>query len=124
MRKIVERSEARYETYEVPFGKSYKWQPAHIVLQCSCGEKVILTKASSATVIICRRCGAEHTGFVQDALEQEEEVRLPDTHSHPWLHDAQDRAQQHLRDEAVFPNYSPWHYNDITAGSAHEQREE
>jgi hypothetical protein len=108
--KIIERVEARYEAREVPFGKVYEWHPAHVVFECDCGERLILTAVSTTTAC---SCGARLSGFVHDL--QEREGRLPDRLTHPWFYDAQARAQQRLRDEAAFPEGSPWRYNDITA---------
>ena len=114
MWRIIERGEARYETHDVPFGRTYKWHPAYIVLECSCGENVTLTKTTSSTVI-CRRCGADHSDVIYDIREQEQ-VQLQDEEiSHPWFHDTQAQAEQHLRDEATYPKGSPWRYNDVTS---------
>ena len=113
--KIIERVEAHYELREFPFGKVYEWHPAHLVLECDCGEKLILTPTSSTiTTSSCSRCGAELDvdGFVRDIKEHE--GRLPDRLTHPWFYDAQVRADQRLRDEAAYPEGSPWRYNDIT----------
>lgn len=109
MAQIIERVEARYEAREVPFGKVYEWHPAYVVLKCDCGEQLILTAASPNTAC---RCGTRLGGFVHDM--QEHEDRLPDRFTHPWFYDAQARAQQRLRDEATYPEGSPWRYNDIT----------
>jgi hypothetical protein len=110
MAQIIEHVEAHYETREVPFGKVYEWRPAHVILECDCGEKLTLT--ANSTMTTCG-CGAEVGGFVQDLKERE--GHLPDKLTHPWFHDAQVRAQQHLRDEAAYPEGSPWRYNDITS---------
>jgi hypothetical protein len=113
MMQIIERVEAHYEAREVPFGKGYEWHPAHLVLECDCGEKLILT-ATSTTITTCGRCGADLDvdGFVHDLKERA--GRLPDKLTHPWFHDTQVRAQQRLRDEASYPKGSPWRYNDVT----------
>jgi hypothetical protein len=108
--KIIERVEARYETREVPFGKVYEWHPAYVVLECDCGEQLILTATS--TITGCP-CGARLGGFVYNLRERED--RLPDRLTHPWFYDSQSRAQQRLRDETTYPEGSPWRYNDITA---------
>ncbi len=111
MTRIIERVEARYESREVPFGKIYEWRPAHVALECDCGERLILTAASTNTA--CGRCGAPLGGFVHDM--QQHEDRLPDSLTHPWSYDARARARQRLRDEAAYPEGSPWRYNDVTA---------
>ena len=110
MQKIIEHVEAHYESRELPFGKVYVWHPAHVTLECDCSERLVLTANSPMTTC---GCGAEVGGFVQDLKERES--HLPDKLTHPWYHDAQVRAQQHLRDEGAYPEGSPWRYNDITS---------
>jgi hypothetical protein len=109
MAHIIERVEARYEAHEVAFGKVYEWHPAHVALECDCGEQLILT-ATSPT-IACR-CGAHHGDIVHDI--QEREGYLPDRLTHPWFYDAQAWARQHQQDEVAYPEGSSWRYNDIT----------
>ena len=112
MVQIIERVEAHYESREVPFGKTYEWHPAYVALACDCGEQLILTATS--TITTCRRCGSDLGSFVDDIKECE--GRLPDERTHPWLHDARARAEQHQQDEAAYAEGSPWRYNDITGG--------
>jgi hypothetical protein len=112
MVKILERVQAHYEAREVPFGKTYEWHPAHVALECDCGEKLILTATDTMTA--CRRCGADLATFVHDVKERE--GCLPDKLTHPWFYDAKERAHQHRQDEAAYPEGSPWRYNDITGG--------
>jgi hypothetical protein len=33
MVKIIERVQAHYESREMPFGKTYEWHPAYLVLE-------------------------------------------------------------------------------------------
>ena len=114
MVQIVERVEAHYESREVPFGRVYEWHPAYVALECACGEQLILT-ATSSTTITCRRCGAEFGAFVYEIKERE--GHLSNELTHPWVYDAHACAQQRLRDEAAYPEGSPWRYDDITADS-------
>jgi hypothetical protein len=110
MAQITKRVEAHYESSELPFGKVYEWHNAYIALECDCGEKVTLTATS--TITTCSQCGADLGALVHDIQERED--HLPDELTHPWLYDAQVRADQRLRDEAAYPEGSPWRYNDIT----------
>ena len=110
MTRIIERVEAHYESREVPFGKTYEWHPAYVALECDCGERLTLTSISAITRC---RCGADYGPLVRDIREQERQLREKVTH--PWHHDAREREEQHLRDEAAYPKDSPWRYNDITA---------
>ena len=117
-RKITERGEGHYETKEIPFGRTYEWHPAYITLECDCGEKVTVT-ATSSTTITCRRCGADHSASIHDV--QEREGQRTDKTAHPWLHDSQTQDEQHLRDEAAYPEDSSWRYNDVTSDNTNEE---
>lgn len=108
--KIIERVEARYEAREVPFGKVYEWHPAYVAVECECGERLVITAASTTTAC---PCGTRLGCLVRDL--QEWEGHLPDRLTHPWFYDAQARTQQRLRDDADYPEGSPWRYDDITA---------
>ncbi len=109
MTRIIERVEAHYESREVPFGKTYEWHPAYVTLECDCGEELTLT--STSTITRCH-CGTDHGAVVHDIRERE--GRLREKVTHPWHHDARERKEQHLRDEAAYPGDSSWRYNDIT----------
>lgn len=71
-----------------------------------------------STITTCE-CGADHSAFIRDIRERE--GRLRDEVTHPWLHNAQDHAEQHLRDEAAYPKDSPWRYNDITSDNTNNE---
>ena len=111
MPQIIESIEAHYSTLEVPFGRVYSWHQAHVVLECDCGEKHTFTGTSAITTC---RCGADYGALVHDIRLRERQ--LPDQDEHPWFHDEQSQADQHLRDEAAYPEDSPWRYNDVTSG--------
>jgi hypothetical protein len=61
------------------------------------------------------RCGTDYGAVVRDIRVRE--GRLREKATHPWRHDARERAEQHLQDEVAYPKDSPWRYNDITAGN-------
>ena len=65
---ILERVQAHYESRELPFGKVYEWCPAHVALECDCGEKVTLSATSTTTT--CSRCGAELGTFVNEMAQE------------------------------------------------------
>ncbi len=64
-------------------------------------------------------CGADHSAFIRDIRERE--GRLREEVTHPWLHNTQNRAEQHLRDEAAYPEDSPWRYNNITSDNTNDE---
>jgi hypothetical protein len=109
MTKIIGRVEGQYEVHEAPFSRTYEWHPAYVTLECDCGEELTLSSTSPAS--ICR-CGTNHSAVIQDI--QAREGRLRDEVTHPWQHDTKEQTQQHLRDEAAYPESSPWRYNDVT----------
>ena len=123
MTKVIEIIKAQYDTLEVPFGRSYRWHQAHVTLECECGEKPTFkmsTLTGSRAVCVC---GADLTA---DDIQEQLQGHQPEVHGqlledyeathHPWLHDPQSQAEQHLRDEAAYPEGSPWSYNDVTSG--------
>jgi hypothetical protein len=112
MTRIIEDRKAHYETHEVPFGRSYEWQPERIIFECDCGQRSTVT-ATSPTNTRCHQCGADN-GVVVRGIRRRE-YRLPDETIHPWLHDAREQEEQHHRDETAYPKDSPWRYNDITS---------
>src|SRR5919199_1659925 len=109
MTKIIGRVEGQYEVHEAPFSRTYEWHPAYVTLECDSGEELTLSSTSPAS--ICR-CGTNHSAVIQDI--QAREGRLRDEVTHPWQHDTKEQTQQHLRDEAAYPESSPWRYNDVT----------
>ena len=119
MTRIIEDNEAHYQTREVPFGRLYEWHPEHIIVECGCGESFTLS-ATSSTTTTCR-CGTE-LGAILRNIERHAETPQSDKIRHPWLYDAQEQADQHLHDEATYPEDSPWRYNDVTAGLGDERR--
>ena len=110
MTKIKVRCEGHYEVKEAPFSRTYKWHPSHVTLECDCGEELTLSGTSPAS--ICR-CGTDHSAIIRDIQEREGRLRDEEA-TRPWQHDAKEQTQQHLRDEAAYPEGSPWRYNDVT----------
>ena len=126
--RVIEVLEEHYELQEVPFGRSYTWCPECIVVECDCGERLTFELSAIIGLFAVCECGADLTNEIQEKLEvYRPEVRgqgLEDyepTH-HPWLHDTEAQSQQHLRDEAAYPEGSPWRYNDITSRGPEDER--
>ena len=119
MSKIIESVEAHYETLEVPFGRIYHWEQAHVTLECDCGE--ILTFSGTSAIVTCCRCGAAYGALVRDIRYREE--HLGDEDEHPWRYDLQSQEAQHLRDEAAYPQGSAWRYEDVTSGFVGDDQE-
>ena len=122
MSQIIENIEAHYETVKVPFGRIYDWHPAHLVLQCDCGETLTFSATTTSAACSCHRCGADYGASVHHLHYREEHPKDEDVH--PWHHDRQSRADQHLRDEAACPEDSPWRYNDVRYRSLQEEQQD
>ena len=76
MVKVIERVDAHYEVQDLEMGKVYKWCPETAVVECTCGEKLILSAFSSA----CPECGVDHAPIVEEVLV----ARPEDKGDHPW----------------------------------------
>ena len=116
--EVIERVAEHYDVQEVAFGRSYLWCPECFVIECDCGKRVTLTRSD---IIIgagftCEECGAAK---VSGRIRAEVVIELLDEDDaaiHPWHYDTQAQAEQHLRDEAAYPEDSPWRYSDVTSG--------
>ena len=129
MTKVFENIKAQYDTLEVPFVRSYRWHQAHVTLECECGEKpTFKMSALTGSRAVCV-CGADLTA---DDIQEQLQGHQPEVHGqlledyeathHPWLHDPQAQAEQHLRDEAAYPEGSPWRYDDNTSRGTDNER--
>ena len=76
MTRVMECTAGHYKVQETSYGEAYVWCPACVVVECDCGERLVL----SASETVCR-CGADHVILVREELV----VRSPlDGTSHPW----------------------------------------
>ena len=64
MAKIIECVEAHYDVQDMEMGKVYRWRPANVLVECTCGEEPTL----SAYRTTCGECGADHAGIVGEVL--------------------------------------------------------
>ena len=120
--RVIERVAEHYDLQEMPFGRIYQWSAEQVVLECKCGKKITLKRSEviGSEVSSCA-CGKGNTARIREELIlwliDEEYV----AHHHPWRHDTQEQAKQHLRDETAFPKDSAWRYNDVTSGLMTEE---
>jgi hypothetical protein len=115
--RVIERVAEHYDTQEVEFGRIYRWCPECVVVECDCGERMTLKRLDIiiGSGFTCKECGAK----VSPRIREEVVIELLDEDDaaiHPWHHDAQAQAEQHLRDEAAYPEDSPWRFDDVTSG--------
>jgi hypothetical protein len=123
--EIIERVAEHYDVQEVAFGRSYLWCPECFVIECDCAKRVTLQRSD---IIIgagftCEECGAKVSPRIRAAEVVIELLDEDDAAIHPWHYDTQAQAGQHLRDEAAYPEDSPWRYNDVTSGLKEDDEE-
>ncbi len=94
MTKVKVRIEGHYEVEDLPYGKDYRWVPAHALIECDCG-RVMDADAHHA---VCRGCGADHAAVVSEISAR----HLSEEALHPWRRDYESRAgggEDHAEDQ-------------------------
>lgn len=97
MTTMIECTEAHYEVQENSYGKDYVWCPEHVVVECNCGERLVLT----ASETLCW-CGADHAALVREQLASK---RSPGEVSHPWdaeYHEWRKKQDEYLVSEETY----------------------
>ena len=124
MARVIEHVKEHYEVREVVFGRSYKWCPQSVLVECACGERRLLKESAliSGSVNTCE-CGRDRMSNVREEVQAEVVGHvLEDEDKHPWHYDTKAQAEQHLKDEAAHPEDSAWRYNDITSRGTDDER--
>jgi hypothetical protein len=78
--RVVERVEPRYEVEEVPYGKVYRWFPGRLVIECGCGEELILPGSKW-----CSGCGDDYADIPWELMVEEPKSRGEPKRYAPWL---------------------------------------
>jgi hypothetical protein len=112
--KVIKRVAEHYDVQQVEFGRSYRWCPECVVLECDCGKRMSLKRLEIVGSGVICECGAELSARICEEVVIE--LLDEDAAIHPWDYDTQAQTDQHLRDEAAYPENSPWRYNDVTSG--------
>lgn len=74
--KVKVEISGHYEVQRIPYGKDYKWVPAHALIECDCGQ----TMDVDINHTTCPRCGVDHTTVVKEITGR----HLADEILHPW----------------------------------------
>ena len=98
MTTLVERTRGHYEVQRTSYGQAYVWCPECVVVECDCGERVVLTASES----VCR-CGADHGAL---APGNGVSRRLSGEGLHPW--DAEYREWKEKQDEYLRSESHHW----------------
>jgi hypothetical protein len=72
MTTVIEGIQGHYEVQKTSYGEAYVWCPEHVVVECDCGERPVL----SASKTVCS-CGTDHGALLRKVLASQ---RAP----HPW----------------------------------------
>jgi hypothetical protein len=122
--RIIERVAGHYIVQEMPFGRTYKWAPEQVVLECSKCAKRTTHKRSQiigSEGIRCE-CGKCNTAAIREQLVIEVlDEEQYEAHHYPWRHDTKVQDKQHARDEVFHLEDSAWRYNDVTARNGIEE---
>jgi hypothetical protein len=101
MTTVIGRTEGHYEVHEMPYGRDYAWCPDCIVVECECGERLLLTRSKTAC-----RCGADHTALVWEELT---DPRPSDKMPHPWRDE-----YYHWREDRHLPQSEYYDWLELT----------
>jgi hypothetical protein len=97
MTTVIDHVEGHYETQSMAYGQAYVWCPECVVVECDCGETVILT----ASEPMCR-CGIDHVVLVRETMalgSEHYEIAHPwDQEYREWL----ERKDEHPRSEELY----------------------
>jgi hypothetical protein len=97
MTTVIDHVEGHYETQRTSYGKAYVWCPECVVVECDCGETLILTVSES----VCW-CGTDHEALVRETTafgQPQDEV------PHPWdreYREWRERQDEYLRSERLY----------------------
>jgi hypothetical protein len=72
MTTVIECTEGHYEVQQTSYGEAYVWCPGHVMVECDCGERPVLSTSET----VCS-CGRDHASLVRKVLASQ---RAP----HPW----------------------------------------
>src|SRR5919112_3887891 len=92
MTTVIDHVEGHYETQSMYYGKAYVWCPECVVVECDCGETLIMTVSDS----FCQ-CGTDHEALVRETTAfgnpQDETPHPWDQEYREWL----ERQDEYLR---------------------------
>lgn len=70
MVRVIERTEAHYQTHEAKYGKVYRWCPEGVLVECDCGERLTLTSSTESC-----ECGADYAAIIHELADREREKK-------------------------------------------------
>ena len=97
MTTVIDHVEGHYETQRMSYGKAYVWCPECVVVECDCGETLILTVSEP----VCW-CGTDHEALVLRTMAF---GRLSEESPHPWdreYREWRERQDEYLRSERLY----------------------
>jgi hypothetical protein len=76
MTTVIECTEGHYEVQRMSYGETYVWCHEHVVVECDCGQRPVLSASETAC-----SCGADHAALISEELASQ---RISEGPSHPW----------------------------------------
>jgi hypothetical protein len=96
---VIECTEGHYEVQQTSYGECYVWCHEHVVVECDCGERPVL----SASKTVCG-CGVDHASLVREELSSK---RSSEECNYSWW-EAEYREWRKKRDEFLRSEYNYW----------------
>jgi hypothetical protein len=93
MTTVIECTEGHYEVQETSYGETYVWRHEHVVVECDCGKRLVLSTSET----VCD-CGADHAALVRKVLASH---RAP----HPWeaeYDEWREKQDEYLLSEEIY----------------------
>ncbi len=83
--RVVERIAGHYTVEEVEdFGKSYRWRPESVVVECECSRSMTLKRSDVIDCRPCCECGAVPTGEIREEVVLAVLDESHETDRRPW----------------------------------------
>lgn len=103
--RVVERVEPHYAVEEVPYGKVYRWCPGCLVIECGCGEELILPGSER-----CSGCETDYADIPWEMMVEEPKSGGEPKGYAPWLAD----YREWLRETATLRSSEHHYYLELT----------
>lgn len=97
MTTVIERTAGHYQRQSTSYGQAYVWRPECVVVECDCGERIVLT----ASEHVCR-CGADHGALMAGTTTSR---RRESEAAHPWeeeYREWREKQDEYLRSESHY----------------------
>jgi hypothetical protein len=92
MTTVIECIEGHYDVQKTTYGETYVWCPEHVVLECDCGQTLVLSASQTAC-----SCGVDHGALVREVLVHQSAPHPWEVDYHEWR---KKQGEYHLSEES------------------------